>query len=256
MSEMTSASAPASKPSLARRIVEVVSTFVAMSGWRLSQLNVAWVVLGIASLALGQFLITLNEPKYTVAYWVFTLLFYYGGNTVLLVSRFPKWAIDRFGEERGYRVYQTILALMFIHQGLGVGAMSSLTVGDSLVLPLSPLVCYLIGVPLFAIGLVVKVWATVLVGVDIYYYKDMFLGRPVCPYVTSGPYKYFSNPMYGVGQVHGYATAILYRSWSGLFAIAVCHMLIYVFYYTAEARFVKRVYLSNNAAPAAQPAAG
>jgi hypothetical protein len=108
-----------------------------------------------------------------------------------------------------------------------------------------------------AIGIIVKVWATVVVGVDVYYYRDMFLGRPVSPFVGGGPYRFFRNPMYGVGQLHAYGVAILMsRSWSGVFAAALCHSLIYVFYFTAELPFIRRAYFAGavSSSSAAAPA--
>lgn len=154
--------------------------------------------------------------------------------------------IARWGEHRAYRLYEMVLAIMFLTQGLGVGCMTALQIGDSLVLPIPTLVAYGVGGAMLAIGLVVKVWSTMLTGVDIYYYRDMFLDRPVSEFVERGPYKVFSNPMYGVGQLHGYGYALLLRSLGGLLAIALCHALIYVFYYTVEQAFVKRIYLSGS----------
>jgi protein-S-isoprenylcysteine O-methyltransferase Ste14 len=232
--------------SLARQVLHVAYTFLSMAGWRLDHLNVPWVIGGVLSLATGQFLIIRqNNPTYTLVFFVFSLLFYYGGNSWILASKIPQRAIQRYGEDRAFRQYETVLALMFINQGLGVGAMTSLTMGESLTLPISEALAYGIGGCLFAIGLVVKVWATVVLSIDIYYYRDMFLNRRVSDFVSSGPYKVFSNPMYGIGQIHGYGYAILQRSLGGLIGIAICHVLIYVFYYSVERPFVRRVYLGG-----------
>lgn len=224
--------------------------FVAIVGWRMKNPSAAWVVGGVASLAFGQTLITLNSVPLSIAFYVFSLFFYYGGNALILGSKLPARMIARWGEDRAYRVYEMILAIMFITQGLGVGCMSALAIGQSLVLPIPDAVAYGLGGVMFAVGLVVKVWSTVLVGADIYYYRDMFLGRPVSEFVERGPYKVFSNPMYGIGQIHGYGYAIISRSLGGLIAIAICHAMIYAFYYSVERPFVKRVYLSGNPVPA------
>jgi hypothetical protein len=228
-----------------RHLLRIADAFAAMAGWRFAQLNATWLILGLASLGLGRYLIALNDPRYTIAYFALTLVFYYGGNTLLLGSRFPQRLIQRFGEERAWRGYQTALALMFIHQGLGVGTMSALERGGTLVLPIAPALAWALGGALFAIGFVIKLWATLLVGIDVYYYKDMFLGRPVSGFVRKGPYRVFANPMYGIGQLHGYGYAIINRSLGGLFAIALCHMLIYAFYYAVERPFIRRVFLTN-----------
>ena len=79
----------------------------------------------------------------------------------------------------------------------------------------------------------------------IYYWKDMFLGRKICEFVVTGPYKYFSNPMYGIGQLPAYAAAIWYGSKHGLIAAFVNQCLIFSFYFLIEKKFIKRVYLTK-----------
>jgi protein-S-isoprenylcysteine O-methyltransferase Ste14 len=229
------------------RFVVIVDTFLSMSGWRLRHLNAAWVMGGAGSLALGRYLISRNDIRATLAFYISSLAFYYLGNAILLTGSFPSRLILRYGEDRAFRMYETVLALMFINQGLGVGCVGALDLGPAWALP-ATLPVYSLGVAAFAIGLVVKVWATVIVGVDVYYYRDMFLGRPVSGFVSSGPYKVFANPMYGIGQAHAYGYAILNRSIAGLAATTICHVLIYVFYFSVERPFVRRAYLAPTAA--------
>jgi protein-S-isoprenylcysteine O-methyltransferase Ste14 len=83
------------------------------------------------------------------------------------------------------------------------------------------------------------------VSIDIYYWKDMFLGKKITEFVVTGPYKFLSNPMYGVGQLQAYALAIWYGSETGLMAAFVNQFLIFTFYFTVEKKFINRVYLSN-----------
>jgi protein-S-isoprenylcysteine O-methyltransferase Ste14 len=184
----------------------------------------------------------------SLAFYVLSLLFYYGGNTAFLTSPWPGRAIERWGEERAYRLYETALALMFINQGLGVACVGSLKLGPAWLVPGPPALVYGIAGMLCAIGIVVKVWATLVVGIDVYYYRDFFLRRPVCEFVSRGPYRVFKNPMYGIGQLHAYGIGILLnRSINGIAAAVLCHMLIYVFYFTAELPFVRRTYLTPEA---------
>jgi protein-S-isoprenylcysteine O-methyltransferase Ste14 len=100
------------------------------------------------------------------------------------------------------------------------------------------------GVALFVVGLVVKLWATLTVGVDVYYFRDMFLGRPVAPICDGGPYRFLRNPMYSVGQLQGYGYALLYGSLPGFVAAGAGHLLIYAFYVMAERPFVRRAYIA------------
>jgi hypothetical protein len=49
--------------------------------------------------------------------------------------------------------------------------------------------------------------------------------------------------MYGIGQLQAYATAIWYGSSYGLLAAFVNQVLIFLFYYLVEKKFIKRVYM-------------
>lgn len=198
---------------LAERL-PVVDVLIGMSGWRLDRLNLAWIAGGAASFGVARLVMSSGSARAALVHYVSSLLFYYAGNTIILASGLPRRLIQRYGEERAYRGYETLLALMFVNQGLGLGAMCALGPGSEL--PIRASVAHAIGAMAFAIGLVVKVWATLVLGLDVYYYRDMFLGRPVTEFEASGPYKVFRNPMYGVGQLHAYGYALLCRSATGL----------------------------------------
>ncbi|MBI2373369.1 MAG: phosphatidylethanolamine N-methyltransferase family protein [Deltaproteobacteria bacterium] len=203
----------------------------------------AWIAGGAVSLLVAHTLIARADAGLSMTYWLFTLVLYYAGNSFILASRrIPRLLIGRFGEARALGIYDTLLGLMFLNQGLGVSCMGALVWWEQ---PTSfgPLATTL-GVACFAIGLVTKVWATMLVGVDVYYYHDMFLGRATGAFVSAGPYRFLANPMYGVGQLHAYGYGLLTSSPVGLVAAAVCHSLIYVFYFSVERPFVRRAFLS------------
>ncbi len=225
-----------------RSVTRIVSTVFAMAGWRLEHLNAVWVAGSVASVSLAHVLITRADWRLTVPYFLCTLVFYYGGNAVILRSNLPNLAIARLGEERAFRAYETLAGLMFLNQGLGVGCMAALHVpGLEQAVPAPAVLAA--GVALFAVGLVVKLWATITVGVDVYYFRDMFLGRPVAAVCEGGPYRYLRNPMYSLGQLQGYGYALLYGSLPGVVAAAAGHLLIYAFYLVAERPFVRSTYL-------------
>ena len=85
-----------------------------------------------------------------------------------------------------------------------------------------------------------------MVSIDIYYWKDMFLWKKITQFVITGPYKFLTNPMYGIGQLPAYALAVWYRSETGLIAAFVNQLLIFTFYYTTEKKFIKKVYLNKS----------
>ncbi len=230
-----------------RSVLRVVSTVFAMAGWRLEHLNVAWVAGSVASVSLAHVLIARADWRLTLPYFLLTLVFYYGGNAVILRSELPVHAIARLGEERAFRAYETLAGLMFLNQGLGVGCMAALHVPSWEQTVPAPLVLAA-GAALFVVGLLVKLWATLTVGVDVYYFRDMFLGRPLAHVCHDGPYRFLRNPMYSVGQLQGYGYALLYGSLPGLVAAAAGHLLIYAFYLVAERPFVRSTYLMPRAA--------
>jgi len=75
-------------------------------------------------------------------------------------------------------------------------------------------------------------------------YQRVCYKNPGC---QSGPYKYFKNPMYGLGQLQAYAMAIWYGSMYGLTAAFLNQVLIFTFYYLVEIRFINRVYIKGAA---------
>ncbi|TSA34984.1 MAG: hypothetical protein D4R64_10725 [Porphyromonadaceae bacterium] len=91
----------------------------------------------------------------------------------------------------------------------------------------------------------IKIWSAKVVSIDIYYWKDMFLGKKITEFVETGPYKFLSNPMYGIGQLQAYALAIWYGSEIGLLAALINQVLIFSFYFTVEKKFIKRIYLNS-----------
>ncbi len=230
-----------------RKAARVVSTVFAMAGWRLEHLNAVWIAGSVASVLLAHVLIASADWRLILPYFFFTLIFYYGGNAVILRSNIPTRAIARLGEERAFRAYETVAGLMFLNQGLGVGCMAALHIpGWERAVP-EPLVLAA-GVALFAVGLAVKLWATLTVGVDVYYFRDMFLGRPLTAACDSGPYRFLHNPMYSVGQLQGYGYALLDGSIPGVIAAASGHLLIYAFYAVAERPFVRSNYTESRSA--------
>jgi protein-S-isoprenylcysteine O-methyltransferase Ste14 len=241
---------PARTARTARTALRVASTFFAMTGWRLEHLNVVWVAAGAGSIALAHHLVSLGDWRLTVPYFLFTLLFYYGGNGAILSSRAPALLIARLGEQRAFRAYETVLGVMFLNQGLGVGCMAALP-GWRLAAPRGALVAG--ALVLFCVGLGVKLWATFVVGTDTFYYFDMFVRRAVGTASHEGPYRFLENPMYGVGNLQGYGYALFVGSLVGLLAAAAGHVLIFAFYLLFERDFVRRTYPAVSPSPGSVP---
>jgi protein-S-isoprenylcysteine O-methyltransferase Ste14 len=182
-----------------------------------------------------------------VTYAGFIWFTYYTGLVAVLGSRLRLLMIEKLGEERAYQLWQMSLGIIFLNQGLCQAAIIKVF-GFSFHFYLPPQLILFSGGFLILTGTTLKIWATYLVGLDIYYYKDLFLNRITRtvesePYVKSGPYKFFSNPMYGVGNLQAYGAAIWYLSWPGLVIAVVFQISIYVFYYLIERPFIHTTYL-------------
>lgn len=221
---------------MSRRLFDAL---VSQCGFRPDRLTVGWILGGVASLAI--FLIVSRQHDLLVGavYFAATSACYYLGNAWYL-SRCSVGARRLVGDDatRAWGVYQCVVGLMFFNQALGFSAIASASF-DGGSLPLASSVCMVVGGLLVAVGLVTKTWATLVVGVDCFYYKDLFFRRRFWPFTSRGPYRLLSCPMYGVGNLHVYGFAILSRSLPGLVAAALCHAAIYAFHYGLERPFVR-----------------
>jgi len=195
------------------------------------------------SFYLSQYQSTNSELGY--AYFCLSTLLYIGFiYATLSKDGLRNRFIAKWGEHEGYLRYEAVQAFLFFHNGTSIGYLSLVT--GSLTYALNPtMVWYWVVALLFIAGSVIKLWSAKIVGVDIYYWKDMFLGRKISEFVVSGPYKYLSNPMYGVGQLPAYAVALWNGSSMGLLAAFINQVLVFSFYFLVEKKFIARVYLNK-----------
>ncbi|NUP05645.1 MAG: hypothetical protein HOW73_06250 [Polyangiaceae bacterium] len=169
--------------------------------------------------------------------------------------------IHWFGEERGYRIYEIGTAWMFFQRGLTFAPLvalhpwSLLSFAESTPVAHASLktFCVVAGAALALLGFVVNTASTLVVGFDVYYYKDLFLRRAVGTFEVRGPYRYWSNPMYGIGQCSGYGAALMLGSVDGLAATLVNQLFMYGFYYLVEKPHITAVF-GSQAPPASEPA--
>lgn len=181
-----------------------------------------------------------------ITFFLFSTMAYLAYITYTLSEKgLRHWFVQRFGsEQEGYLAHQATLSLLFFHNGASISYVIASSPTDLLeFMPSMPLKVFA-GL-LFITGLLIKLWATRVTSVDIYYWKDMFLGRKISDFVQAGPYKYLSSPMYGMGQLTGYALALWHGSVIGLAVVVLNQVFMYTFYYLVERKFIARVYLST-----------
>lgn len=152
-----------------------------------------------------------------------------------------RFARKRGNEDAGYRTYETLLGFLFFHNAASIGYIASSTPGGLFGFIHRDFLLIFVFL-MFAGGFIIKILAAKAVTIEIYYWKDMFLGKKITDFVVTGPYKYFKNPMYGIGQVPAYATAIWYGSKYGLTAAFLNQALIFTFFFLVEKKFINRVY--------------
>ncbi|MEW6617378.1 MAG: methyltransferase [Patescibacteria group bacterium] len=155
------------------------------------------------------------------------------------------WFIKKWGsEEKGYLAFEAILGFLFLNNVISIAYITSSTSGD--VFDFFPRgILFVIVLIMSSVGLITKILSAKVASIDIYYWKDMFLGRKIRDFIVMGPYKYFSNPMYGIGQLQSYAIALWYGSIPGLCVAALNQCLVFSFFFLEEKKFIKKVYNKN-----------
>jgi protein-S-isoprenylcysteine O-methyltransferase Ste14 len=133
----------------------------------------------------------------------------------------------RFGRELGFSVYEAVSALLSFAQRLAFfwlvlasGAAVAGSLGAALMSS---------GALLAAFGVCMSVWATAALGVDTYYYRDLFMGQRHASFKAEGPYALVHNPQYGLGQLTAYGLALAAASPLGLLVAASEQALLFAF---------------------------
>jgi protein-S-isoprenylcysteine O-methyltransferase Ste14 len=220
-------------------VKRLVHVLFAMSGIlidKLTYIRLLQFIIIVISFLFYKEVLSYSDFRIALAYFLLVWLTRY----LFLFTSFIKGGIaerlkSRFGEERGFEVYQFFTAIMFFQGTLSF----SLLVNKSSLLDFWVLKSYqdvlvAAGIMVSATGMLVNVWSALIIGIDVYYYKDLFVGRPVTEFKKEGPYKFISNPMYAVGQAGGYGTALMFGSFAGIAGILLNQVLMYIFYYTIE----------------------
>lgn len=179
-------------------------------------------------------------PSFTVylflGLFVLRYIFLFGS---FIKNGFADRIKNKLGEEKGFELYRIITALLFFTTASSFSLMINKSPLEIPIYSEYKAVFMGAGILLAASGFVINIWSAMLVGVDIYYYKDLFVGRLISDFKREGPYQLFSNPMYGPGQANGYGTALIYGSAGGLGGMLLNQMMMYLFYFTIEKPHIK-----------------
>lgn len=231
---------------LQQNIWNIIKLVVGTSGFVLKPVNFLNASLIAISLVFSYMSAEYYTDNTTIAfiyYLIFEILYIGFIYVVLPQKGLRLWLIKKFkSEEKAYVFYQSVLGFLFFNNGISMSYLSTST-KSNILSNIPEELLLIIVVVIFCTGFIVKMWSAWVVGIDIYYWKDMFLGRKICEFVCCGPYRFLSNPMYGIGQLQGYAIAILNGSIPGLIVVLINQCLVFSFYFIMEKKFIKAVYI-------------
>jgi protein-S-isoprenylcysteine O-methyltransferase Ste14 len=237
---------------VSKKLREFIIVVTSMAGYVPKNATILRTILMLSSFVFSLYLVTYQplNSNLAFAYFIFSETLYVGFiSSVLAENGLRHWFLRRWSDEnKGFKAYQTALGFLFFHNALSIGYVASST-PDGLFQMANKNLILIMAVLTFIGGFAIKVWAAKTLSIEIYYFKDMFLGRRISQFVVTGPYKYFDNPTYGIGQLPAYATAIWYGSKHGLIVGFLNQFLIFSFYFIMEKRFIKRVYFDAQFQP-------
>lgn len=142
----------------------------------------------------------------------------------------------RLGAERGFAVYEAAAALTLLVQRLGFAALLFAPTGFPQLVPAGAAAAAVMaaGALMLTVGVSVSVRATQRIGLDTYYYRDLFMGPQHVKLECDGPYSLAGNPVYGLGQLAAYGAALLALSPEGVMAAALNQLALYAFNSSVE----------------------
>lgn len=147
-----------------------------------------------------------------------------------------------FGEAAGFAHFQRRAAVVMNNDAVSFVILCVVTY-NAMPIGVSRVVLAAVGGVLTVIGLGMKLWARAAVGADRYYWRDFFGAPPATPPApVGGPYRWFRDPMYTIGNVHLTGLALAAASWPALGAAVFSHTAILVFNHVVERPHVRRRY--------------
>ncbi len=192
----------------------------AMSSW-LAGSTTAWTLIGVAASVL------------------------YTGGVGLLLHRENKdhSSTARYGHDQAFKRFRRLAAALMALVCICLFLLPIATAGTLTLL--SAPVALTLGLLLVVGGLAMKTWTDRTLGNDGFFWRDMFMPTDqrniVLDKSNLGPYRYFKNPMYSIGNLHIIGWALAWRSQAGILVAIFELCCLYVFYRLVELPHVKAV---------------
>lgn len=180
-----------------------------------------------------------GSPALALSWCVASRLAYVGfvGIALRARARASSPAID---PDTLWRSFKARAAPLMLGDSVALGALCLVTRG-TLALPGPAWVAWVAGGLLVALGLGVKAWASASLPAGTFYWRDFFVPTELREFSKHGPYRWLSNPMYGVGYAHAYGFALLVGSLPGLLGAVFAQAAILALATLVERPHVRRL---------------
>lgn len=160
---------------------------------------------------------------------------------------FVGWALrreERFGPVMPFSVFRKRASFVMHHDAFAFILLCVAT-RNTWMLPIRPGTSLVVGAVLVIVGLGTKLWAARTLGSGAYYWLNFFAPEAAGNPVTTGPYRFVSNPMYTIGYLQTYGLALITRSLPGLIAAVFSQAAILTFYFVVEKPHFTRLHRSS-----------
>jgi protein-S-isoprenylcysteine O-methyltransferase Ste14 len=151
---------------------------------------------------------------------------------------------ELYGPSGKFRQFRRRASFVMTNDAVALVALC-LATRNTLRLPVPVAASVAAGAVLAIIGVGTKLWAARTLGGDAYYWHNFFEPEAAGEPVSSGPYRFVSNPMYTIGYLQTYGLALILRSLPGLFASAFAQAAILVFHFVVEKPHFERLHRSS-----------
>jgi protein-S-isoprenylcysteine O-methyltransferase Ste14 len=162
------------------------------------------------------------------------------GITLRLEDRDSRYT-RALGSAEAFRRFRLIASFVMYNDALAFILLCLLT-RNTLALPVSATVSIIVGAVFAVVGLGAKLWAARTLGSGAYYWRNFFDPENTRGPVTTGPYRYFSNPMYTIGYLPTYGLALITHSLPGIIAAVFAQATILAFYLLVEKPHFERLH--------------
>jgi protein-S-isoprenylcysteine O-methyltransferase Ste14 len=186
-------------------------------------------VLYAAALALGAAVAFLQDLEpLALAYFAVARLAYVITVSIGLRAQSARLGLEpRETAERRHEVFNRLVLRL---QNVDAIAFVSLCVSSSRTMPWKGWEWAFLtsGALLGVVGIGVKAWAVRCLGPNSYTWHDFFVPKEKFEPCRTGPYRWFSDPMYTLGYLHTYGLALACGSWHGFAASIFAHSSILI----------------------------